>query len=140
MYEQISILGENINGLVKNNAKAKRFEYILEDIQKSLQEKENRIVYLDECNKKLEEENKELKMKNSKPKEILELGAFEISKINHRPLIGIFADWIGYEMFVRNSNFDKLPKEKQDTYKEVWNKCVKPAYKEFCKVFANDTK
>lgn len=133
MYEQISILGEEIQ--VAN--KAKKFESILQELQEIIQRKNEEISYLEEVNKKLNDRNKELEAKNSNPQGV-ELGAFEISKTNSRPLIHIFVDWIGYEMFVKDCKFDNLPKEKQDVYNEIWNKCIRPNYKEFCNRFANN--
>lgn len=131
MYEQISILGED----VKCEAKAKKFEHILKELEGLIFERDSIIEKLEaqikmqqETIEALKEENKAM---DTKPK-FIEVGAFEESKVNHRPMINIFVDWIGYEMFIKGSKFEKLPKEKQEIYREVWSKHIKPTYQEFC--------
>jgi len=137
MYEQISLLGEEI----KCEVKAKKFEHILRELEGLILEKDSTIEKLQaqlkmqqETIETLKEENKAM---DTKPK-FIEIGAFEESKINHRPMIHIFVDWIGYEMFIKNSKFEKLPKEKQELLHEVWDKYIKPTYTEFCSSFSNN--
>ncbi|AKN32414.1 hypothetical protein Ccar_16725 [Clostridium carboxidivorans P7] len=51
MYEQISILGENIQ--VPNGSKIKKFEDILKELQQVIEAKNHKIAYLEDKNKKL---------------------------------------------------------------------------------------
>ncbi len=135
MYEQINLLGEEVH--IASKSKAKKFEDILKELQEVIQGKNERIAYLEERNKVLSEENKDLKIEIKQPQTI-ELGAFEKSKINHRPLINIFIDWIGYKMFIKDDKYQSLPKEEQAVFGKVWSKYINPTYKEFCKEFANN--
>ncbi|KEH93248.1 MULTISPECIES: hypothetical protein [Clostridium] len=133
MVQQINLFGEEI----KVASKAKKFEDVLKELQEIILNKNDKIAYLEESNKQLLEENKQLQTKVKEP-QFIELGAFEISKTNQRPLIHIFVDWIGYSMFVKDLKFEKMPKETQDIYQEVWDKHIKPMYKEFCQSFKYD--
>ncbi|KEH89622.1 hypothetical protein Z965_02460 [Clostridium novyi A str. BKT29909] len=133
MHEQINLFGEDIEVA----SKAKKFEDVLKELQEMILNKNDKIAYLEESNKQLLEENKQLQTKVKEP-QFIELGAFEISKTNKRPLIHIFVDWIGYSMFVKDLKFEKMPKETQDIYHEVWDKHIKPMYKEFCQSFKYD--
>ena len=64
-------------------------------------------------------------------KDAREINLFEKCSGNHRPNLEVFMDWIGYAMFVQGGKFEKLPKEKQEVYQEVWKECIRPMYKEF---------
>lgn len=111
MVQQINLFGEE----VEVASKAKKFEDVLNELQEMILNKNEKIAYLKESNKQLLEENKQLQTKVKEP-QFIELGAFEISKTNQRPLIHIFVDWIGYSMFVKDLKFEKMPKETQDIY------------------------
>ena len=126
---QINLFGEEV--LVE--AKAKKLDYILQELQVSIQDKEKRVVELENLIKALRDENEKLNTRLKIKPEIVEIGAFE--KSNRSPLINIFANWIGYAMFIKDCKFEKMDKDKQNTYREVWDKCVKPMYYEFCEQF-----
>lgn len=128
MHEQINLFGEEIQVATK----AKKFEDILIELQETIQDKNKNIAHLENIIRQLSEENEKLKVQITKPK-LVEVGAFEKSKVNYRPLIHVFVDWIGYEMFIKGGAFERLPQEEQKIYSRVWDKCIRPTYKEFCK-------
>lgn len=132
MHEQINLFGENI----KVVSKAKRFEDVLKELEKIILTKNESMAYLQKINEELLEENKNLKEKLKDPN-VIEIEAFKEPSINDRAFIHIFVDWIGYSMFVKDLKFEDIPKEKQDIYYEIWDKHIKPMYKEFCKTFKN---
>lgn len=53
MYEQISILGENIQA--PKNSKIKKFEDVLKEFQQVIESKNQKIAYLEDRNKELQD-------------------------------------------------------------------------------------
>ncbi len=66
MYEQISILGENIQ--VSNGSKIKKFEDILKELQQAIEDKNQRIACLEDVNEKLNSKIQNINARSSKEK------------------------------------------------------------------------
>lgn len=125
--DQINFFGEEI----KVDAKSKKFDYIIQELQKNLINKNSEIERLKDIISTLKNENEELKQKVDKPV-LIEVGAFEKNIVNGRRNIDVFVDWIGYSMFIKDDVFNNMEQTKKDIYQEVWNKHIKTMYKEYC--------
>ncbi|TDT63396.1 hypothetical protein [Fonticella tunisiensis] len=136
MESQLSIFPEQS---VPKSQKIEKNPSIMKMIlryEKSLEQKDELIKLLREENKALKAEINNL---NEKYKQVAKenIDAFGITKSSNRPMIAIFADWIGYRMFVKDGKFDKLPAETQKIYEKIHKECVLEAYEAFTNRFGD---
>lgn len=107
-------------------------EYVINLLTNQLITKDSEMDSLKESSNILSKENRELR-RNIQERPVIEVGAFDKCSVNGRPNINVFVDWIGYSMFIRNADNLEHDKERKEIYHEIWNKHIKPMYKEFCK-------
>lgn len=108
--------------------------YLLNKFIEDLKLAEDKLNHFRERTYSLSAENKELRKQIQEPK-LIEVDSFDKCSVSGRPNINVFVDWIGYSMFVKDLQFEKMDKEKQKIYHEVWDNHIKPMYKEFCEGF-----
>lgn len=83
---------------------------------------------------RLQAENLELKKQIKEP-QIIKIGAFKKDRVNNRPEINVFVDWIGYYMFAKNND----DTEEYKLCRRIYDKYIKPTYYEFCETCKGNT-
>ncbi|MBE6050632.1 MAG: hypothetical protein E7214_08255 [Clostridium sp.] len=128
MNTQISFLGED----VKVEPKAKKFDFLLQQLQSLIEDKDKEIEALESRMDKILEENRKLKEKLSKPK-VLAIDCFKVPRNGRKTNLNYFLGQVHYKMFIKDGGYETFDDDKKSIYKEVWNKCVVPTYKEYMK-------
>ncbi len=124
---QISFLGEE----VKVEPKAKKFDSLLQQLQLIIEDKDKKIEVLESRLDSLLKENKDMKEKIRHPK-VLAIDCFKVPRNGCKNNLNYFLGLVHYHMFMCEKT-DSFDDERKTLYKEVWNTCIVPTYKDYMK-------
>ena len=124
---QISFLGEE----VKVEPKAKKFESLLNQLQAIIEDKDKEIEMLENRLDNLLKENKDMREKIRHPK-VLAIDCFKVPRNGLKTNLNYFLGLVHYHMFICDKT-DSFDDDRKALYKEVWNTCIVPTYKDYMK-------
>lgn len=124
---QISFLGEE----VKVEPKAKKFEFLLNQLQAIIEDKDKEIDMLKNRLDNLLKDNKDMREKIQHPK-VLAIDCFKVPRNGVKTNLNYFLGLVRHEMFMSDKTND-FDDNKKALYKEMWNDIIVPTYKDYMK-------